>query len=345
MCGLVGAYAKEVNSGVLKAVGYLSFFNQLRGTHSTGIAAMYNDGDTDLIKGVGSYMKLIEDNKNDFNGLSYLNYAVNNKDGKLEDVFPYCVMVHGRHATQGEVNLSNAQPFTFKNLTGTHNGTLKKDYYEKLKTYRKNRSDSHAFFEHLNSSKDDLKDTLKNVKGAFAFVWHNNKTREITLTRNYERPLSIASVYNGKVILWASEKWMLTKTLQMCDIPEKDYEVREIGVRECLTLGIGKDGKVEVRDTFSIPYVAPNPVSTTAYDWSSYRYDGPKGNVVPVWIPHVDKSVIHRDRWNTLTEGGCAVCNKNLDVKEHADVKWYDANTPLCKDCAISFADDLKGVG
>lgn len=108
---------------------------------------------------------------------------------------------HNRSATRGAVNSTNAHPFTEGSIVLVHNGTLHnhKDFNKDVEV------DSHAITHAFNER--PAKEVLKEINGAFTFVWYDRRVGRLFIARNNERPL--AYVETSSNIIFASEGPML----------------------------------------------------------------------------------------------------------------------------------------
>lgn len=198
MCGIVGCAGKLVLK-TDKMLKNLLIVDSLRGVDSTGIAAIdRNDGVVRVIRQVGNPFDLM--NLKTFDG------AINR--------FNRAIIGHNRFATNGGVNKKNAHPFEFDNIVGVHNGTLMDKY--KLLDNHHFQVDSENLFWHLQEK--GLEDLLEVVDGAWSLVWWNKADETLNFLRNEERPMHIVASEDDKIILWASERWMLEVAIQREDI-------------------------------------------------------------------------------------------------------------------------------
>lgn len=107
---------------------------------------------------------------------------------------------HNRKATHGEKRDADAHPFIKDTICLVHNGMIRnhKDFCKESTV------DSNAIANAFASG--DFKDILKEVNGAFAFIWYDLKTRQLHFIRNKERPLCIVETDRAWII--ASEGMM-----------------------------------------------------------------------------------------------------------------------------------------
>lgn len=114
------------------------------------------------------------------------------------------IVGHNRKATQGAINSENAHPFNEGKITLVHNGTLRE--HKKMAEVD---VDSHAVCHALNSQ--PALDVLKEVNGAFAFVWWDSEKDRLFAIRNEERPLHLVTTDDMYILI--SEPWMASAIL------------------------------------------------------------------------------------------------------------------------------------
>jgi len=198
MCGIVGCAGKLVLK-TDKMFKTLLIVDSLRGIDSTGIAAIdRNDGAVRVVKQVGNPFDLMN--------LKTFDNAINR--------FNRAIIGHNRYSTQGAVTKKNAHPFEFENIVGVHNGTLQDRH--KLLDHNHFQVDSENLFWHLQEK--GLEDLLEVIDGAWSLVWWDKVNETLNFLRNEERPMYIVSSEDDKLIMWASERWMLDVAIQREDI-------------------------------------------------------------------------------------------------------------------------------
>ena len=197
MCGIVGIISKN-QAGLyhtdMDLFEDLLVCDSLRGLDSTGVFGVYKNRQARTLKVAAEPHMLFRCNEwSDF---------------KTKAVSSMTMVVgHNRSATRGSVTTTNAHPFTEGKIVLVHNGTLhnQKDFNTDVEV------DSHAITHALN--KRPAKEVLKEIDGAFAFVWYDRSEGKLFIARNSERPLSFAETTNN--IIFASEgpmlEWLLSR--------------------------------------------------------------------------------------------------------------------------------------
>lgn len=163
---------------------------------------------------------------------------------------------HNRKATQGAAtNPANAHPFHEDHIILVHNGSL----------YSRNGLpdrdvDSHAVAAAF--AKGNYDEVLKDVKGAYAFIWWDMKRNILSVVRNKDRPLW--KLENKDVIVLSSEAWMANGVLRRHGYGGKgeEFEIGEVPVDIIHHYEIG--GKlVEEEGVKKAPVVVMTPITTT----------------------------------------------------------------------------------
>lgn len=197
MCGLVGV-AGRVTPEAKKAFKRLLELDTIRGPHSTGVmfvrsGMIATDSGAHVVKKMGTPWELFQTKPWDEN------YGKENR----------VLMGHNRWATTGAINALNAHPFEFKNIIGSHNGTLRNQAL--LDDHKQFDVDSENLYYHMD--KHGLDDTLMKTHGAFALTWWDKRDNTINFIRNTERTLFYVKSESGETLFWASEDWMLRVAL------------------------------------------------------------------------------------------------------------------------------------
>lgn len=218
MCGLVGMVG-NIDGPEKKMFRNMLIFDQIRGLDSTGVCAipyLKVNGKTvpHLEKDLGAAQNLWDYNDSkifDDKGIARL--AVKGLIG------------HNRAATVGKVTRTAAHPFWYGDIIGAHNGTLRA--WKDLHNADKVDVDSMALISNIN--KYGIDHTWKNFHGAAAITYWDNKTDEMNLIRNAERPLVAAESERSDVLFWASEAWMITVAAGSAKVKlKKDKEGKTI---------------------------------------------------------------------------------------------------------------------
>jgi hypothetical protein len=188
MCGIVGM-AGTLGIKHERAFAELLIMNQLRGFDSVGIAKVGYNRVPEVAKSI--------DNPVDF--VTSPDYV------KCLKGTNRVLIGHNRAATMGKVVVENAHPFSHNHITGVHNGTL--TYRRDLEDWQAFSVDSDNLFYHMAAK--GVKDLWVKIWGAAAIVWWDSKEESVNLLRNKERPLFLAYDKEHKVVMWASEFYML----------------------------------------------------------------------------------------------------------------------------------------
>ena len=256
MCGLIGI-AGEIGYKEEKMFADLLMLDTVRGTHSTGVAAISSAGN--------GYNLHVE--KKAVSGPEFVSTpAFSAIKGRVNRI----LMGHNRFATKGEINDDNAHPFEFEKLVGAHNGSL--TYFSNMFEHEKYTVDSQALYSDINEHGIDT--TWGKMNGAAALTWIETDTLHINFLRNKERPLFYCYGNKGRTLIWASEPWMIMVSAmrQGVDVEEKchDVTINTLYTFE-VPLTADKKEKVALKRREVKPYVRPvysggwNTYSTETY--------------------------------------------------------------------------------
>jgi hypothetical protein len=191
MCGIVGIVSKS-KSGLfstdLDLFEEMLVCDSLRGLDSTGVFGVYKNHQASTLKVAAEPHSLFRCEE----WGKFRTKAINSMN---------MVVGHNRSATKGAVSTTNAHPFSEGKIVLVHNGTLHnhKDFNKDVEV------DSHAITHALNER--PAKEVLKEIDGAFAFVWYDREQAKLFIARNSERPLSF--IETSTQVVFASEGSML----------------------------------------------------------------------------------------------------------------------------------------
>jgi predicted glutamine amidotransferase len=227
MCGLAGI------AGTLERVqgrddfatfSQLLLVSSFRGTDSTGVVGRkFRDdkGETNMVK-----MTLPSP---EFLDMAKTRSLIVDSDQLL--------IGHCRSKTVGDVKKSNAQPFDFDNVVGTHNGTL--DWATKNTLEGPGihfGTDSEALYYRLDRDGLDKMLAMTSKEDAMALVWYNKKDHTLNFYRNDRRPLYYVYDEKRERIFWASEAGMLYLILNRNKIAFQKVHMLPENVHFCLAL-------------------------------------------------------------------------------------------------------------
>ncbi len=198
MCGNVGV-AGRITMTEKKVLKDLLIMDSLRGMHSTGIAVINDDGETDWLKGA-------------FNGTDFVD--LKKYDKIIAGADRRVIIGHNRYATQGGINNKNAHPFEHDNIIGVHNGTLRNKHV--LPNHLDFDVDSDNLYYAI--AKEGIEETIGKVLGAWALVFWDSDDKMLRFLRNNERTLFFCYSADNKTLFWASEPYMLQAALWRNDV-------------------------------------------------------------------------------------------------------------------------------
>ena len=225
MCGLTGMMDTSMSGFMQKDLDLfkgLLYINSLRGNSSTGLFGVNNHQQADVYKVLGTPYKLFEWGL----GHEFL-------DRMLKKY--WAVFGHGRFPTIGETSIKNAHPFEHRHITLMHNGTIKN--HEKLnEKYKKDFAvDSELICWMV--SEIGIKETIKEIDGAYALIYFDSKEDAVNIVRNYERPLWIGkNSFNDRAVFgsekhyqkWADEKGPMINEIK--EVPTNTLlTIRKVG--------------------------------------------------------------------------------------------------------------------
>ena len=209
MCGIVGAVGK-IWKKEEEAFKTMLQLDTIRGPHSTGVLIVGAQ------KATWNYLKYAGTPWELFNLKEW---------GKFFSKSHRLLLGHNRWATVGKIDNQSAHPFAHGDIIGVHNGTIRnRTRPAELKEFS---VDSEGVISSIN--KIGAEETLKQLDGAFALVWYDEKERKVFMVRNHERPLWVCKSEDGGTYFWASEPWMMKVALGRNDIAHTEPYQIEVG--------------------------------------------------------------------------------------------------------------------
>lgn len=148
----------------------------------------------------------------------------------IYDIEKYSViMAHNRYSTQGAHTNLNAHPFQYDFITLVHNGHVN-NAFTLVPADKRHPADVDSAQVCASMAINGVKETLEQITGAFALVWHDSRDGTLNFARNAQRPLKFCYVKGENTMWWMSEKKMLSAILDrrnvtidthMYNVPEK----------------------------------------------------------------------------------------------------------------------------
>lgn len=192
MCGLCGSFtqkgmvlSKRDRTQRARTLEGLLIANQVRGTDSTGVAAIRYDTKFDVLKAAEDPLKFVA--RADLQSLL-------RTDAPL-------MIGHTRMTSMGnDVTDENAHPFVEGNVIGAHNGIIN-NYMQLDRTVN---VDSQAVFRLLDEHPDAYDFVFPKVSGSAALTWWDARDPEALFLTAHWNPLSVAIVPRIKTVFWSS---------------------------------------------------------------------------------------------------------------------------------------------
>jgi predicted glutamine amidotransferase len=199
MCGIVGV-AGKIGANEDKVFKNLLYMDELRGPHSTGVAAVA------AVSGTATHYK---------RAIGASDFLASKRGSAIIQQSNRVLIGHNRYKTAGSISHANAHPFEHGDVLGVHNGTLSKQSL--LPDHTHFEVDSDNIFHALNEA-EDVSEVSSKLEGAYALVWWDKRDKSLNFLRNPERTLYIAKKKNSETIFWASEKFMLMAAMDRNNI-------------------------------------------------------------------------------------------------------------------------------
>jgi hypothetical protein len=354
MCGLSGI-AGDLYTRDLDAFKTLLFLGQLRGMHSTGIAAIFGGKKN-------PFLRLL---KNTWNAQELLDLKA---AGDVISTQAKVIIGHNRSATIGDITKANAHPFQFNGeFAGAHNGTLHSihtlDKYQELDT------DSEVSL--YNIYKHGPEKVIPKLRGAFAFVWVDLRSQTLNFIRNAERPLHYAFDVDQRRLFWGSEQLMMCFALERSHIktaPENTVHEFAADTLYSFKYQLVAGGKYDAESLTKTPippaFVPYKHYGGSVYDNSADWVNDVETNTEPVVtnLPAVIKNnmsnsnpyrktvipvtaykkpIIHykgfkgalldEETFDMAVADGCVYCQQPIKWGER--VRFVEETTALCGNC------------
>ena len=188
MCGIVAVFGKV---GMIEEKVFCDLLqvDVLRGSDSTGVAAIRLDGSAKVMKDT----------------VLPTEFLMRGHVQKMFKQVNQAYIGHNRAATKGKVVAKNAHPFVAGHIIGVHNGTLISE--KGLVNAYAFETDSEAVFDHIRQ--EGVADAWRNLDGAASLVWWDAKKKSFNFIRNIRRPLHFAYTTDHTTLFVASEPWMI----------------------------------------------------------------------------------------------------------------------------------------
>lgn len=238
MCGLVGFAANHISATERAFFKTMLFLDEIRGPHSTGIAAVEKNTDVHI------YKRALK--ASDFLQLDGTSDVIS--DGEM------VLLGHNRYTTVGATNDSNAHPFYHKGIVLAHNGTLRNKQLIN-KGQELYATDSETVCAAIAENNGEAKEVIERLEGAYALTWYDEYQNTLNLARNSERPLWVGKTRDG--VAWSSEKALLE--LAAAHNKVNIHTIQQLPIGEIWTWAGGKFDKAHKKEEFT----PKKPIITT----------------------------------------------------------------------------------
>lgn len=331
MCGLFGGCGNSLIDIERDYITELGVISQLRGTHSTGIAAVARSkGAFDI-----SVFKDVCHSTDFFERDRVWKY--------LKDAHPHIIAGHCRAATIGEINHENAHPYNMGAIVGMKNGTV-----SKVRGQQKDETDSKALLRILQD--EGVQAVVDEAKGGgYALVWIDSRDKSLNFLRNIGRPLYIME--GPGVRYWASEFAMLEFLRLRHNFDRLKFTISMLPAgshyRYSMTDPMNAPKITEYKPTEKKGFIrahAPSPKTsvpvTKKYEPMSadealrqekYGIRSQSGSPFQIYAFRGKK--ISAAKVRQVLSKGCANCGEIISLSNVEDSYFFSKKHYVCKDC------------
>ena len=300
----------------------LRVMNALRGVDGCGAAFINHQQHIHNVKG----LELPHD-------LTYLPRYIKAK--KRNNI---CIIAHSRSATVGKISDEMCHPFTFKNVTGCHNGTVFEHGLHYLYQSDQYNSDSEAIMASID--KWGIEKAWGHVNGAASLVFWDKRKKGLCMIRNAQRPMFFAfldvegKVDTGTVMIYASEAWMLTGITTRHNV-----KISQIWSPSVDTLLVFQWNKKNKKISYTMEKLK-------AWSWKDHNdvYYAPHKTPYKTPLPQnntpekaIFSKTISEQQWQDQYLF-CESCNKGLLGEYKAGV-ILDEHSAICGYCALELSE------
>jgi asparagine synthetase B (glutamine-hydrolysing) len=344
MCGIVGIVTTSFLSEKEKtALKWMSYFDYVRGTHSTGYIWGKTNGASGFIKKKGAPEELWRDEI----AAEYMD-----TDGVFKGSDYNFLVGHNRAATRGAITTKNAHPFLVNNIIGVHNGTVNYGLHH-LPDSTSFEVDSEAIFNAI--SKGWTVEEIENALTlSYTFVWHDADNNTLNLVRNANRPLWLCMNKTKTTMLFASESWMIYGALSTIKESTTFETPFALPVHEQWTLDLSKKDflanptktKINIKPFQSNHQSSNNTTNLRRRkkEDDDINYFGRNNGSNILWFE--PRSTLSKRRFKSVSCSGCSYCSGSITYQDYlrGDVKFlFSEESPICMECVNSAGETQYG--
>lgn len=198
MCGICGVVGPSLTKSERSLFHNLLMLNYFRGEDSTGIIRIEKEQ-------VRTH-RTLEPSPNFLFTDRAREYIRGDGPAGKPFATPQGFIGHCRAATKGVVKIANAHPFSFENVIGVHNGTLKSSF----KNSEKYETDSQAIYSLLNEVEpEDVAEVIHEINkhdSAYVLVWVDVRDNSVNIIKNSQRTLWMTHIFSRTSLAFSSDK-------------------------------------------------------------------------------------------------------------------------------------------
>lgn len=326
MCGLCGVLSPNITHEQTSIFQALMAVSTIRGPWGSGIVAVpKKNAPIDVLRNPMITAAELA-HSNDF-------YKLFGPKQKTELV---CLMGHARYPTSGGYELSDCHPHEAGDILAMHNGTM--THVLDLKVEKKD-NDSSLLIEAIATY--GLEEALRRSKGAYALTMVNKAADTLTLIRNNDRPLYVATAFDVDTgLFWASEVGFLRLVLERSKKfrDSKQLKYYNINPERVLTFRLHNTGAPTL---FSHTPLIDTPNTTDGKTTNEKTTD--EKTIPADHLEHITRAPysLRRDELIQVLHAGCANCCIPSTYQDYlaGNTHWHKRNEFFCDSCLTY--DDL----
>jgi hypothetical protein len=303
--------------------------NQVRGTDSTGLAAIDYDGHYDIMKYAIEPWKFV--NRDDTQSM-------------LRTPSPI-MMGHTRMTSMGnDITDNNAHPFVEGNVIGAHNGVIN-NYVQLDHTVR---VDTQAVLRELDKNPEGYDFAFSKVSGSCALTWWDMREPDALFLVAHLNPLAAAIVPRIRTLFWSSVSDHLESAMRIAYGNDVDFvEIKQNTIYRVSADDVyaWQEGAVNFGSnaTFRYSHTTGGFLGDDEDDWSSH-YFGTKDDDPKAVSASEDDEERYEEYWDRLM-ASAAFAGKKNDAETLDREEGRFGIDDLDGSLSCGYCDDVLGDG